>query len=58
MALSKVDPKNEKPYHISFDIDALDRHEAPSTVIPRNIKLVSKIISNEIFIKLNKISFQ
>lgn len=31
MALEHVDPKNNRDYHISFDIDALDRKEAPST---------------------------
>lgn len=35
MALDHIDPKNERDYHISFDIDALDRHETPSTGIPR-----------------------
>lgn len=31
MALDHIDPKNDRDYHISFDIDALDRHEAPCT---------------------------
>lgn len=31
MALDYIDPKSDRNYHISFDIDALDRHEAPST---------------------------
>lgn len=31
MALNDVDPDGKKGYHISFDIDALDRFEAPST---------------------------
>lgn len=31
MALDHIDPTNERDYHISFDIDALDRHEAPCT---------------------------
>lgn len=35
MALDHIDPKNDRDYHISFDIDALDRSEAPSTGYPR-----------------------
>ena len=35
MAMDHIDPKNDRDYHISFDIDALDRHEAPSTGIAR-----------------------
>lgn len=35
MALDHIDPKNERDYHISFDIDALDRRETPSTGYPR-----------------------
>lgn len=35
MAMDHIDPKNDRDYHISFDIDALDRHEAPSTGISR-----------------------
>lgn len=31
MAMDHIDPKNNRDYHISFDIDALDRREAPST---------------------------
>lgn len=31
MALDHIDPLNDRDYHISFDIDALDRFEAPST---------------------------
>lgn len=31
MALDHIDPENDRDYHISFDIDALDRNEAPST---------------------------
>jgi len=33
MAMDHIDPKNNRDYHISFDIDALDRREAPSTGI-------------------------
>lgn len=33
MAMDHIDPKNNRDYHISFDIDALDRHDAPSTGI-------------------------
>lgn len=29
--LQKLDPKGEKPIHLSFDIDSLDALEAPST---------------------------
>lgn len=35
MAQNDVDPHGNRGYHISFDIDALDRIEAPSTVLPR-----------------------
>lgn len=52
MALSKVDPKDEKPYHISFDIDALDRFEAPSTVLPRNTELFAQVIFNKKLINI------
>lgn len=31
MAMSDADPRNDRDYHISFDIDVLDRLEAPST---------------------------
>lgn len=31
MAMNDVDPDGKRGYHISFDIDALDRFEAPST---------------------------
>lgn len=34
MALNKVDPYNSKSLHVSFDIDALDPLEAPSTGTP------------------------
>lgn len=40
MALDKVDPKGERSLHVSFDIDALDTLEAPSTGVPG--KLISK----------------
>lgn len=33
MAMNDVDPQGNRGYHISFDIDALDRTEAPSTGI-------------------------
>lgn len=35
MAMDHIDPLNDRDYHISFDIDALDRVEAPSTGISR-----------------------
>lgn len=35
MAMDHIDPLNDRDYHISFDIDALDRAEAPSTGISR-----------------------
>lgn len=41
MALDHIDPKNERDYHISFDIDALDRHDAPSTGISRKFFLLN-----------------
>ncbi|XP_034947567.1 arginase, hepatic [Chelonus insularis] len=34
MALDKIDPHNDKSIHVSFDIDALDPLEAPSTGTP------------------------
>lgn len=34
MALNKIDPHNIKSLHVSFDIDALDPLEAPSTGTP------------------------
>ena len=33
-ALSKIDPENKRHLHVSFDIDALDPSEAPSTGTP------------------------
>lgn len=33
MALKDVDPDNNREYHISFDMDSLDRLESPSTTI-------------------------
>lgn len=44
MALQKVDPSGKKGIHISFDIDALDTLEVPSTVFPGKLK---KIIKNK-----------
>ncbi|XP_029156103.1 arginase, hepatic [Nylanderia fulva] len=34
MALNKIDPHNSRSLHVSFDIDALDPIEAPSTGTP------------------------
>ncbi|XP_043283804.1 arginase-1 isoform X2 [Venturia canescens] len=34
MALYRIDPRNEKSLHVSFDIDSLDPLEAPSTGTP------------------------
>ncbi|XP_039311664.1 arginase, hepatic isoform X4 [Solenopsis invicta] len=34
MALNKIDPHNSRSLHVSFDIDALDPLEAPSTGTP------------------------
>lgn len=34
MALNKIDPHSSKSLHVSFDIDALDPLEAPSTGTP------------------------
>lgn len=31
MAMKDIDAENNREYHISFDIDALDRFDAPST---------------------------
>ena len=36
-ALSRIDPRNKRQVHVSFDIDALDPLEAPSTGTPGNI---------------------
>ena len=33
-ALSRIDPDNNRHLHVSFDIDALDPLEAPSTGTP------------------------
>lgn len=55
MTLERIDPKNERDFHISFDIDALDRLEAPSTVIPRKKMIFFSII--EIVWKKIKIYF-
>ncbi len=33
-ALSRIDPRNTRHIHVSFDIDALDPLEAPSTGTP------------------------
>ena len=33
-ALSMIDPRNQRNIHVSFDIDALDPLEAPSTGTP------------------------
>ena len=33
-ALSQIDPENARNLHVSFDIDALDPAEAPSTGTP------------------------
>lgn len=42
IALDHIDPKNNRDYHISFDIDALDRREAPSTAISRKFNSFNK----------------
>lgn len=31
MALNRIDPDGTKSLHVSFDINALDAHEAPCT---------------------------
>ncbi len=36
-ALSRIDPRNKRQVHVSFDIDALDPLEAPSTGTPGTI---------------------
>jgi arginase len=33
-ALSRIDPRNTRHIHVSFDSDALDPREAPSTGTP------------------------
>lgn len=40
MALNHIDPGNDRDYHISFDIDALDRNEAPSTGYARKFSIL------------------
>jgi arginase len=35
LALDHVNPKREKPIHLSFDVDALDPTVAPSKLIER-----------------------
>lgn len=37
MTLDKIDPKGNRSLHVSFDIDALDTLEAPSTGCPGNL---------------------
>jgi arginase len=37
MALRRVDPNNNLPLHVSFDIDSLDSLEAPSTGTPGKV---------------------
>jgi arginase len=41
MALDAVNPKRDKPIHLSFDVDALDPSVAPSTGTPVGIKIPS-----------------
>ncbi len=43
-ALSRIDPRNKRQVHVSFDIDALDPLEAPSTGTPGNIPLIQLIL--------------
>jgi arginase len=38
-ALSRIDPRNQRHIHVSFDIDALDPLEAPSTGTPGRINI-------------------
>jgi arginase len=37
MALRRIDPNNNLPLHVSFDIDSLDALEAPSTGTPGKV---------------------
>lgn len=46
MALNKIDPHNSRSLHVSFDIDALDPLEAPSTGTPGNCINVSFLLTN------------
>lgn len=64
MALDHIDPKNERDYHISFDIDALDRHEAPCTGYSRKCFVfpfflfqfsIDSIVSNYVFFSVPSI---
>lgn len=48
MALAKVDPEGRRGIHVSFDIDALDALEVPSTGTPGN-RIGLDWILNQIF---------
>lgn len=37
MALRRIDPNNNLPLHVSFDIDSLDTLEAPCTGTPGKV---------------------
>lgn len=41
MALDHIDPGNNRDFHISFDIDALDPIQAPCTGVPGNYNKLS-----------------
>lgn len=40
-ALQRIDPDGNKSIHVSFDIDALDPLEAPSTILPGKRYIIS-----------------
>lgn len=52
MALHRIDPRNEKSLHVSFDIDSLDPLEAPSTGTPGMSSLTTHLIIITLFISL------
>lgn len=46
MAMHSVDPLGEKAIHISFDIDALDSLEVPSTGTAGNCLFIAHFIKH------------
>lgn len=53
MALERIDPAGNRGLHVSFDIDALDAKEAPSTILPSNNNIYRLKLSKFIIIMLN-----
>jgi arginase len=42
MAMRIIDPNNNLPLHVSFDIDSLDTLEAPSTGTPGKVMYLTQ----------------